>query len=145
MKIYPLALTLALAAAMVAARLFAPVHGFLLPSLSVPGALLMAVGMVLVLWSAGLFRRRKTTLNPVGEPTALTTEGLYRLSRNPMYVGMLLGLLGLALFLGDAWCLLAPAFFAAVTARQIRREEIVLEKIFGEAYRNYRVRVRRWL
>ena len=144
MKIYPLLLALLLAAAMVAARALG--EGFDLPRgpFVWPGLALMVAGALLVLWSAGIFRRHDTTLNPQGKPSALATQGLYRWSRNPMYLGMLLGLLGLALLLGNVLQLAGPVLFAAITARQIRHEEAVLEQCFGADYLNYKSRVRRW-
>lgn len=145
MKIYPLLLAFALAAAMIAVRWLLPDDSARLPPLIDVGALLMLAGTASVLWSAGLFRRRQTTLNPMGEPSALATQGLYRYSRNPMYLGMLLGLLGLALLLGDALSWAGPVAFAWLTTRQIRNEEAALERIFGAEYRAYKARVRRWL
>lgn len=145
MKIYPLVLTFALAAAMAAVRWLLPLDGFRFGPLPYPGAVLVLVGAASVLWSAGWFRRKQTTLNPHGEASALTTQGPYRFSRNPMYLGMLLGLVGFALLLGDALDLAGPLVFAWLTTRQIRKEEEALERIFGADYRNYKARVRRWL
>ena len=148
MKIYPLVNALALAALMTSLHSLA--HGFALPAqlpatLSGAALMLMFTGAALVFWSAGLFRSRDTTLDPQGKPSTLATDGLYRLSRNPMYLGMLLGLLGLALLLGNAWQLLGPALFVGTTSIQIRREEAVLEQHFGANYLNYKARVRRWI
>lgn len=145
MKIYPLVLTFALAAAMTAVRWLAPIDGLRFAPLTYPGALLILVGAASVLWSAGLFRRQQTTRNPYGEASVLTTQGLYRFSRNPMYLGMLLSLLGLALLLGDALDFAGPLVFGWLTTRQIRKEEAALERIFGADYRDYKARVRRWL
>jgi protein-S-isoprenylcysteine O-methyltransferase Ste14 len=145
MKIYPLLLALFLAACMLAVH-FLVSNGTLTGApLSYFGASLMVLCVLMVFWSAGVFRRRNTTLNPTGEPSALATEGLYRVSRNPMYLGMLLGLLGLTAVLGDAALAAGPALFAWVTTCQIRREESVLEQRFGAVYLAYKARVRRWL
>lgn len=145
MKIYPLLVALVLAGAMVVIRVAMSGSALTLTPSTYIGALLMALAVAMVLWSAGLFRRRNTTLNPAGEPSALATDGLYRFSRNPMYLGMLLGLLGLALLLGDGWLMAGPVLFALIAARQIGLEEAVLEQRFGAAYLEYKARVRRWL
>ena len=99
---------------------------------------------------AGLmaFRRSKTTVNPLKpEKTAvLVADGIYRVTRNPMYVGMLLLLVAWAVFLASPWALAGPLlFFAWIDRFQIAPEERVLERKFGTAFDAYRRRVRRWL
>jgi protein-S-isoprenylcysteine O-methyltransferase Ste14 len=146
MRIYPLALALLLALAMVALHVLSPVLTLFRPPVSYLGIALMAIGSMLVLGAAGIFRRRHTTLNPVGEPSQLATEGLYRLSRNPMYLGMANALFGLAIYLGNILPFLAPPLFVwFVTKRFILHEEAVLEERFGAEYLAYKSRVRRWL
>ncbi len=66
------------------------------------GALLVAAGIALVLWAAGLFRRADTTIKPFQEATTLVVSGPFRLTRHPMYAGMVGVLLGIGLFLGSA-------------------------------------------
>ena len=106
----------------------------------------MALGVSIVLASAGLFRLRKTTLNPFGEPATVVQDGFYRFSRNPMYLGMLLVLAGIAIWLGNFLALFFAPVFAAIMSRYyIVREEQILDARFGEAYRAYRQRVRRWI
>lgn len=99
---------------------------------------------------AGLmaFLRSKTTVNPLKpEKTAvLVADGIYRVTRNPMYVGMLLLLVAWAVFLASPWALAGPLlFFAWIDRFQIAPEERVLERKFGTAFDAYRRRVRRWL
>jgi protein-S-isoprenylcysteine O-methyltransferase Ste14 len=90
--------------------------------------------------------RRGTTLHPFGEPTALVTDGPYRYSRNPLYLSLALLLTGAAVFLGSlSPFLVVPAFMAAITVSFIRREEAALAAVFGDEYRGYCRRVRRWL
>ena len=92
------------------------------------------------------FRRARTSMVPFNPSTALVTSGPYRLSRNPMYVGMAFLYLGLALALGLVWALaLLPLVLVAVDRLVIVREEAYLERRFGDAYRRYRAEVRRWL
>jgi protein-S-isoprenylcysteine O-methyltransferase Ste14 len=106
----------------------------------------VGAGLLLVGWALGLFRRRGTTFEPFGQPAALVTTGPYRISRNPMYLGMLLVMVGGALLAGSAPALVAPVgFVLTMNATQIPQEEAALEAAFGPAYRTYRRRVRRWL
>lgn len=100
------------------------------------------------LWSLFLFFKKKTTVNPLSpkNTTDLVITGLYRISRNPMYVGMLLMLLGYAVWLGSLTSfLVVPLFYFLITKMQIKPEEVILEKNFGQEYLNYKNSVRRWL
>jgi protein-S-isoprenylcysteine O-methyltransferase Ste14 len=94
------------------------------------------------------FRRARTTINPFKpqNSTTLVTSGIYGFTRNPMYVGLTLVLLGWAVFLCSAWALPGPVVFVLyITRFQIVPEERVLSAKFGEAYTAYTERVRRWL
>jgi protein-S-isoprenylcysteine O-methyltransferase Ste14 len=92
------------------------------------------------------FRRAGTSMVPMRPTTALVTSGPYHLSRNPMYVGMGFLYAGLALSLGVIWALpLLPLVLFAIDRLVIAREERYLEGKFGEEYRDYKRRVRRWL
>lgn len=99
---------------------------------------------------AGLlaFRKARTTVNPLrpGKASAMVTGGVYRLTRNPMYVGMLLLLLAWAVHLSALWAFAGlPLFVLYIGRFQIEPEERALEGLFGEDYRHYAQRVRRWL
>ena len=97
-------------------------------------------------WSYLLFRRAHTSLVPVKPSTELVVRGPYRVTRNPMYLSLLCLYLGAALWLGVTWALLfVPLLVLAVQHVVIAREERYLERTFGEAYRQYRARVRRWI
>ena len=109
---------------------------------------LAAVGAVIGLSGVLAFRRAKTTVNPLKpeSSSSLVIAGVYKLTRNPMYVGMLFLLLALAAFLWSVWSLLGPLGFAAYMGRfQIAPEERVLAGLFGTEYAEYKARVRRWL
>ncbi len=100
--------------------------------------------------SAGLiaFLRSRTTINPMrpAATRALVTSGIYRFTRNPMYVGLLLFLTAWGIFLSSGWALLAaPLCGGYLTRFQVVPEEKVLAERFGSAYDAYRARVRRWL
>jgi len=110
------------------------------------GWLLLGVGVALFAWTRMTFSRQHTTLNPYKAASSLCTGGPFRFSRNPIYVadGFVLG--GATLLIGSAWPLLfAPAVWACLHYGVIRHEEAHLEARFGDAYRRYRDRVRRWL
>jgi len=125
------------------------------PAINVPfpvralGALAMALmGGVISAAGARAFRRAQTTINPMKpeKTSALVTEGIYRVTRNPMYVGLLCVLAGWAFYLAAPWVLAGPAaFFAYISRFQIAPEERVLSAMFGEAYAAYQAQVRRWL
>jgi protein-S-isoprenylcysteine O-methyltransferase Ste14 len=112
-------------------------------------ALAVAVAGLAVLVSGALaFRRGKTTTNPLKPEaaSALVTYGVFRVTRNPMYVGLCVVLLGWALFLASPLALLGPVVFVLYISRfQIAPEERILSRLFGSDYTNYQSRVRRWL
>ena len=145
-RLPPLFLVLALALAMLAIDRIFPQFRVLLLLSVYPGVVLIVAGVLLVMLSAGMFRLRKTTINPFGEPAAMVQDGFYRFSRNPMYLGMLLVLFGVGLWLGNVLALLlAPVFVAIMNRQYIVREEQLLDSRFGDAYQTYRRRVRRWI
>ena len=112
------------------------------------GVALAVAGLGFAVIALGLFRRAGTTYHPTvpGEATALVTGGVYRLTRNPMYVGMALILAGIAAWYGSVIAaLLVPVFVGILTAVQIIPEERALERLFGDEYRVYKHRVPRWL
>lgn len=94
------------------------------------------------------FVRQKTTVNPLEPQKAerLVITGLYRFTRNPMYLGLAAILIGFALILENALALLGPLLFViSMTLLQIIPEERALSKIFGDEYHEYKDRVRRWI
>lgn len=113
---------------------------------TVAGWALLFGGVLLAVSAAVLFRRAGTSPNPTRPTTALVIWGPYRFTRNPMYVGMTTLYLGGTLLLNDPWPLaFLPVVIALVQRRVIAREEAYLERKFGEEYRRYKARVRRWL
>ncbi|MFM9968587.1 MAG: methyltransferase family protein [Burkholderiales bacterium] len=107
-----------------------------------------ALGVSIDLFCAISFWRSKTTVNPLSprKSAALVTSGLYRFSRNPMYLGQALVLVGWAIFLNSAWGPIGPVAFALYLNRfQIVPEELVLGDIFGETYAKYLESTRRWI
>lgn len=110
------------------------------------GGVLVLAGLVVAQWHARLFRRIGTNINTFGEPGTLTTAGLFAHTRNPMYLGMLLALAGVALALGtlSPW-LLVLQFFVLAQCWYIPLEERKLAARFGRQYADYCRDVRRWL
>jgi len=112
------------------------------------GLALLVSGLGLNVHPKRFFRRRDTTVNPIHpeRSNALVTDGPYRWTRNPMYLGYAIALLGWSLWLAQPAGLVGAALFVAWIDRlQIPAEEAALQARFGRAYDAYRARVRRWL
>jgi len=110
------------------------------------GWLLVGIGLALMVWTLATFQRHRTTVNPYKAASSLCTGGPFRFSRNPIYVGDWFILGGVSLLLATAWPLLfAPLIWAMLRYGVIRHEEAHLEARFGDDYRAYKARVRRWL
>lgn len=111
--------------------------------------LFMVAGVLLAGAGVRTFFKAKTTINPTtpGAVSALVTGGVYRYSRNPMYVGFTLVLVGWGMYLANlaALIVLPPVYVAYIDRFQILPEEKVLERLFGEEFESYRKNVRRWL
>lgn len=113
----------------------------------VGGAVILS-GLLLDLVSVAGFIRARTTVTPLApeKASALVTTGFYRFTRNPMYLGMLMILIGITIAMGAPFGPVAAMAFAAyITHFQIKPEEERLDALFGEAYAQYRRSVRRWL
>lgn len=108
----------------------------------------MAAGLVMNLLPKWAFQRAGTTVNPMRptSSTALITGGIYRYTRNPMYLGQAAFLLGGMLYLQNVLALaVVPMFVLYITRFQIHPEERVLGELFGDQYKAFRQQVRRWL
>jgi len=110
------------------------------------GFLFVLVGMLMVVWNASRFKKVGTTIKPFQESSFLLQRGMYRYSRNPIYLGMVVVLLGISIVLGSVTpFFLIPFFVWLIQIRFIIKEEQMLENTFGEPYLQYKARVRRWL
>ncbi|WP_425271861.1 methyltransferase family protein [Rodentibacter myodis] len=102
----------------------------------------------LAITSSWQFYRHKTTIDPqqLNKTTVLVTSGIFRVTRNPMYLSLLIGLIAWALWLGNlaAW-IGVVTFIFLINRVQIAQEERYLEEKFGEDYRRYKINVRRWI
>jgi protein-S-isoprenylcysteine O-methyltransferase Ste14 len=120
-----------------------------LPGLPLPslGILLIVLGVIAPVWAIRKFRREGTEVSPTS-PTnrKLLTGGPYRLTRNPMYLGLVVITFGIALWVGSWPMLAAPvAVFATANFVHIPHEEAKMRRQFGAAYDTYVRRVRRWV
>lgn len=107
---------------------------------------LAVIGFLLGVGAFAEFRKARTSLDPHGSAKQLVDSGVYRFTRNPIYLGFLLMVIGLPLNSGLYWgILLAPLFVISLNRLVIEHEEIYLEKKFGAIYTSYKARVRRWL
>jgi len=110
------------------------------------GLVSLAFGGALVWFSSSTFTRFRTSIEPFQPPTHLVTVGPYRLSRNPMYLGATLMLIGIAVSLGSITpFLVPPLYMVVIEQRIIRPEEVAMLNRFGKDYERYRASVRRWL
>ncbi|MDG5977877.1 isoprenylcysteine carboxyl methyltransferase [Hydrogenophaga taeniospiralis CCUG 15921] len=148
LKIPPVALALLVGAAMWGVAVWVPGQAGPLPRLPAVALLLVLAGALVAVLGVASFRRAKTTVNPTtpGAASALVDSGIYRYSRNPMYLGLLLVLSGWGLWLAHALALLGlPAFVVYMNRFQIAPEERALTAVFGDAFTAYRQKVRRWI
>lgn len=110
------------------------------------GGILALAGLGLEIATARAMTRAGTTTKPYTRPTALVTSGPFRLSRNPFYIGLLLFFGGLLLMLSMDWLLLVmPLYWLALDRLVVPQEEAALDKAFGQDWRAYAARTRRWL
>ncbi len=142
----PPAYLLITVAGMVALHFLAPAAQVMPPVFRTLGAVLVLLGFGVAIWVNQMFKREGTTIRPYQVSEALVEGGPFRYSRNPIYVAMIGALIGVWLLLGSLTPVLAIPLFAWVIAtRFIPTEEQMLEDRFGDTYRSYKTRVRRWL
>lgn len=110
------------------------------------GAVPFASGLVLNVLADRAFKKRDTTVKPFEESTALVTTGVFRVSRNPMYLGFVLILIGIATFMGSLtpWAII-PVLVILMDVIFIKAEEAILENTFGDRWLEYKKGVRRWI
>ena len=110
------------------------------------GVIFIVFGSILNIWADNLFKKSETTVRPDESPTSMEVTGPFRISRHPMYLGMLSALIGLFILLGSITPLFAvPICVWIMTKKFILIEEKALEEKFGEDYLKYKDKVRRWL
>lgn len=145
-RIVPPVYFLAALLAMTALHVWLPAANFVQPPLSYIGIAFIVAGLSIAGAAAASFAKAGTPVVPFETSTTIVTTGLYRFTRNPMYLGMILVLLGVALLFGTVTPLLPiPLFVWVIRSRFVLPEEAFLEELFGAEYLAYKSRVRRWL
>lgn len=123
-----------------------PTLGLPIMTRSIAGGALDVIGFLVMFAGAGLFLRRRTAILPFKPASSLVTTGILGWTRNPMYLGMAIFYVGLAVILNSlAALILLPLVLAIVQKQVIAREEAYLERAFGHEYLAYKSRVGRWL
>lgn len=147
LKVPPPAVALVVAIAMGCIAYVVPASSA--PAYRIALAIVLAVaGLALAMAGIRKFRKAQTTITPLKPQKAshLVVGGIYRFTRNPMYLGVCTVLVGWAAFLWSVWALLGPVVFVLyITRFQIVPEERALATLFGSEYVAYKERVRRWL
>jgi protein-S-isoprenylcysteine O-methyltransferase Ste14 len=147
LRIPPPLVALLCALAMYGLARLVPTWLWVLPYAGAMAACTVVAGIAIAIAGVHAFRTHRTTVNPLHpeKTTAVVTTGIYRHTRNPMYLGMLVVLLGIAIWLGSAVApLMLPVFVLYLTRFQIVPEERALLAKFGSQYVDYMLRVRRW-
>lgn len=145
-KLLPPAYVLTSIVLMVALHFLAPAARLIPSPWNFLGVIPLAVGIVINIVADTAFRRAGTTVKPFQASNSLLTTGVYRLSRNPMYLGLVLIVLGIAVVTGSLTPLVVVPIFALLLDRNfIAAEERMLEERFGPAWLEYKNRVRRWI
>lgn len=148
LKVPPLALVLLAGGLMWWIAWAAPAFEFAFPARRICAVGAIVIGLAIAGMGVFSFRRAKTTVNPMkpDSSSALVVSGIYRLTRNPMYLGFLWILLGWGIFLSNVPAFLVlPGFVLYMDRFQIEPEERALTRLFGQAFVMYRIQVRRWI
>jgi|TARA_B110000014_G_scaffold196920_1_gene146000 protein-S-isoprenylcysteine O-methyltransferase Ste14 len=109
---------------------------------------ILSVGILIFINPVLQFIKSKTTINPIKfeETNKLVTSGIFKYSRNPMYLGMLMIVISTSIFYLNIYSMLTPFFFCLWINRfQIKREEVFLTEKFGKEYLSYKKKTRRWI
>lgn len=145
-KILPPTFFMILLTLTVGFHLILPLFKFVFSPYNYLGIILVAFGIVINLWADSLFKKKQTTVKPYEMPNFFIDSGPFKLSRHPMYLGMLSILLGVAVLLGSVTTFIFPIIFIIIIDRLfVSIEENNLEKKFGKKYTDYKKSVRRWV
>ncbi len=146
MRLYPPILFLLFAAVALALSWVWP-FSFPLPiPLKIVSILVAVLGVCLAVWARLVFLYQDTNVDPYAEADRLVTTGPYQYSRNPMYLSLLLVLIGMGFWLQSlSALLLVPLFITVINQRHIKPEEARLQRQFGQRYLDYCVTTRRWV
>ena len=118
------------------------------PNIEIIGGLILLLGVATAVLATLLFKKDQTTVNPRNpeKTTTLVTNGIFSITRNPMYLGLFLSISSTILFFGSWFGIIILMFFVwYINKFQIIPEEEAMEKLFGNNYSEYRQKVRRWI
>ena len=145
-KILPTNLLLISLIAMLGLSVFYPIKQFLFLPVSLFGLLPLAAGLVITVQGSNKFEKVGTNIKTFADPDVLVTDGLYRFSRNPMYLGFVLILLGVAMLFGKASPFIIVIAYLLICDRwYIKFEEGAMARKFGDAFQEYKMQTRRWM
>lgn len=145
-KIMPPTYFVSLLVLSIVLNLIFPFKKLVTPPYSYFGIAFIILGIVMNIWSDSLFKKIKTTIKPHEMPTSLVMSGPFKINRNPIYLGLVLILIGTALILGSLITFFTPIIFIIIINMLfIPMEEKNLENIFDREYADYKKRVRRWI
>ncbi|MCK0469858.1 isoprenylcysteine carboxylmethyltransferase family protein [Halalkalibacter sp. APA_J-10(15)] len=131
---------------MVLLRMYYPYYLWISMPYNLTGVVLVVAGLAVSTWGSNTFRQHRTNIHTFQKPDQLVMEGLFKYSRNPMYVGFLIALVGLLVVLGEASPAMFVLLFLIVTDRwYIKHEENALNETFGAEYERYKASTRRWI
>ena len=144
-KIIPAGYLLATLVLMLLMQLNLPLFQYIHEPVAYAGVVGVFLGIIMAAISAGMFKKAGTGIMPFDEATTLVTDGFYRYTRNPMYVGMFLMLAGVAFLMGSIGAALPVLVFILIIRNNfVMGEERFLEASFGQQYIDYKSTVRRW-
>lgn len=110
------------------------------------GIVVLVCGLSMTFYSFYFFKKNKTPIMPGQKPTFIVMKGPYKFIRNPMYLGVATGLFGISIIFGNVLTFISPIIFFLVTNFiYVKREEKLMEQIFGKKYLDYKKKVRRWI
>ena len=145
-KILPPILFMVAIMLMVMVHIVLPVTQLIHPPYQWFGIVIICIGLGISTWHNRLFDRIGTNIYTFKEPGVFVTEGLFQISRNPMYLGFVLSLIGVSILLGSLAPFTVVALFVSITDRwYISFEERAMAEKFGQTYLDYKRRVRRWI
>ena len=131
---------------MIALHLIFPLKTIIISPYKYFGLLLLLLGFLMNIWASEYFKKVQTTIKPFQESSHLVTDGLFKYSRHPMYLGMVIALLGLFFLLGSMTpFIIIPVFVYLIKKKFIQVEEKALEEKFGKQYLAYKKKVRCWI
>ncbi|MEW5896836.1 MAG: isoprenylcysteine carboxylmethyltransferase family protein [Nanoarchaeota archaeon] len=146
LKILPVIIFALLLLLSIGAHFLFPVFEAIPKPYNMLGLALIPLGLALTSWAGYLFHKTKTSLKPYEAPKFLVTSGPFQISRNPMYLGLVLVFLGTTITLGSLTPFLFPVLFMLIVELLfIPKEEKKLEKAFGTRYLDYKKEVKKWV